>query len=252
MNFEANRPVKTSQKTFEIIEHLSRTDQIRLSKIADQLDISKGIVHNHLSTLRELGYVRKIGEQYQLTPKLLTVGFQSRSHSRLFNAARVPLTDLVDTLDTGLILSEYGISDSIVIDTKFLPDDLDISIGTRLRPEESLPSLVAASAASQEFSTTIQTEYDQSAIIQSLSEHGYAVGSVTSAVSFDCVTVPIVDDEEYCYGCVAVVLSSNLSDQERQRIIDATVQLRTQIERRLDSGWQSTRSFATEKHSWIS
>jgi len=252
MKFEANRPVKTTQKTFEIIEHLSRTDRIRLSKIADQLDISKGIVHNHLSTLRELGYVRKIGEEYQLTPKLLSTGFQSRSRSRLFNAARVPLNDTADSLHTGIILSEQAVSDSIVTDVKSLPETLDISIGTTFPLRESLSGLVIAAAGSWDIPNNMATEYNQAELIESISEKGYAIGAITPAISINCVAVPIVDEQEYCYDSVAILLSSDISEQERQQIIEEAVQLRTRIEDRLDSGWESTRSFATEKHSWIS
>ena len=252
MNFEANRPVKTTQKTFEIIEHLSQTDRIRLSEIADQLDISKGIVHNHLSTLRELGYVRKIGEEYQLTPKLLSTGFQARSRSRLFNAAHVPLSDTADSLNTGIILSEHAVSDSIVTDVRSLPESLDISMGNSFSLTESLTGLVIAAAGSRDMPNNITTEYDQAEIIESISENGYAIGPITPAISVSCVAVPIVDEQEYCYGSVVILLPTNISEQQRQQIIEVIVKLRTRIQNRLDSGWESTRSFATEKHSWIS
>jgi DNA-binding IclR family transcriptional regulator len=252
MKFEANRPVKTSQKTFEIIEHLSRIDRVRISEIADQLDISKGIVHNHVSTLRELGYVRKIGEEYQLTPKLFSIGFQSRSNSRLFNAAHVPLTDAADSLDTGLILSEQAVTDSIVIDAQQLPDGIDLTIGTTLPFENSLTGLVVASIESQKLPDNTPPVYDPVEIKKMISEQGYALGPIMPSISTRSIVVPIVDDEDFCHGCVAVLFPIDISDQQREQIIEATVQLRIRIENRLDSGWRSTRSFATEKHSWIS
>ena len=42
---------------------LSAEGKLGVSALAAELNVSKGIVHNHLSTLRELGYVRKVGEQ---------------------------------------------------------------------------------------------------------------------------------------------------------------------------------------------
>lgn len=252
MKFEANRPVKTSQKTFEIIEHLSQIDRARISKIAEQLDISKGIVHNHVSTLRELGYVRKVGEEYQSTPKLLNIGFQSLSNSRLFNAAHVPLTNTADSLDTGLILSEQAVTDSVVIDVQQLPDGIDLTTGTTLPFENSLTGLVVASIESQEMPNNIPTEYDPAEITKTISEQGYALGPIMPSISIKSVVVPVVDAEDFCLGCVAVLFPIEMRDQQREQIIEATVELRTRIENRLDSGWQSTRSFATEKHSWIS
>ena len=52
-----------------------------------------------------------------------------------------------------------------------------------------------------------------------------------------------------CYGSLAVVLPEKLSDQQTQRISEAAIQLRSRIENRFGSGWDDTRSFATEKHS---
>lgn len=55
MDYEVNRRIATSARTFSIVEHLSAVDAAGVSTLADELDMSKGIVHNHLSTLRELG-----------------------------------------------------------------------------------------------------------------------------------------------------------------------------------------------------
>jgi DNA-binding IclR family transcriptional regulator len=252
MSFEANRPVKTSVKTFEIIEQLSHTDRIRLSQLAADLDESKGIIHNHLSTLRELGYVRKIGDKYQLSPKLLSVGFRARSNSRLFRAAHSPLSDLADRLDTGIVLCEPAATDCIVTDAQRLPTSLDITVGTAIPIQESLTGLVAAVTATDSEPTDSGSEYDSAAISEAIAEQGYAVGSLTSTTTVGCVAVPIVDEAGDCYGSVGVVLPPDVSEQRSQECTEAAVGLRTRIENRLDSGWESTRSFATEKHSWIS
>ena len=265
MSFKANRPVKTSAKTFEIVEQLSRTDRIRLSQLAADLDESKGIVHNHLSTLRELGYVRKIGDRYQLSPKLLSVGFRARSHSRLFTAARSPLSDLADRLDTGVVLCERAATECLVTDVYRLPQRLDIGVGTAIPISDSLPGLVAASAAAstaasatdgESIETPIEpapaAEYDPGAIREALAEQGAVVGPLTSSTTVGCVAVPLVDEAGDCYGGAGILLPTDAADQESAELVEAAVRLRSRIETRLDSGWESTRSFATEKHSWIS
>jgi len=252
MTYEANRPVKTSAKTFEIIEQLSRTDRIRLSTLADELDVSKGIIHNHLSTLRELGYVRKVGEQYQLSAKLLSVGFRTRSHSQLFTAAHTPLIEVADRFDTGGILCEQAASECIVIDAQQLPTGVDTTVGTTIPVSKSLLGHVVASrtAAASE-STELSSTYDSAAIDEAIDERGYAVGPITSETDVDCVVVPILEEAGDCYGSLGMILPDEASKQRSQQLIEAAVQLRTRIERRLGSGWEATRSFATEKHSWI-
>ncbi|WP_253737515.1 IclR family transcriptional regulator [Halohasta salina] len=256
MSFEANRPVKTSVKTFEIVEQLSRTDRIRLSQLAAELDESKGIVHNHLSTLRELGYVRKTGDYYQLSPKFLSIGFRARSYSRLFTAAHAPLSEFVDRLDTGVVLCERASTECIVTDVQRLPQRLDLTVGTPIPVSESLTGLVAAVSATDGAPTvsaeSTGADYEPTAIREAVAEQGYVVGPLTTSTSIDCVAVPIVDEAGDCCGSVGAVLPADRSEQRSVELTEAAVGLRTRIESRLDSGWESTRSFATEKHSWIS
>lgn len=252
MTYEANRPVKTTVKSFEIIERLSRTDRIRLSTLADELDVSKGIVHNHLSTLRELGYVRKIGDHYQLSAKLLSVGFRTRSHAHLFPAAHAPLTELAERFDTGVVLCEQAGSDCVVIDAQQLPPGVDTSVGTTIPASKTILGHVVDSQASGEReSTEPSNQYDPAAIAAAIDEHGYAVGPITAATAVDCVAVPLLEETGDCYGSLGVLLPTGANEQGSQQLIEAAVQARTRIERRLGSGWEATRSFATEKHSWI-
>lgn len=258
MNFEANRPVKTSQKTFAIIEHLSQTDQMALSRLAEELNESKGIVHNHVSTLRELGYIRKIGDKYQLSPKLLSVGFQTRSHNRLFTAAHSLISELSDRLETGIVLCELSATESIIIESQGLSPRFDIGVGTEFPILESITGLVAACSLSDEgdhetvLTDDMAPEYDYPTIRDGLTEQGYVVGPLASSINVECVTTPLIDNSGNCYGSAGVLLPDAAPTEQTQQITDATIHLRSQIESRLSSDWESTRSFATEKHSWIS
>lgn len=250
MTYEANRRVKTSIKTFEIIEQLSRTDRIRLSTLADELDVSKGIVHNHLSTLRELGCVRKVDDQYQLSAQLLSVGFRNRSHSQLFTAAHEPLAEAANRFETGIVLCEQAGGDCIVIDAQQLPPGVDTTLGTTIPASESLLGHVVNSQRATE-TTEASNTYDPSAIGDAIDERGYAIGPLTLETAVDCIGLPIVEESGDCYGGLGVILPAGTSEQRSQQLIEGGVKLRTRIEKRLTSGWESTRSFATEKHSWI-
>jgi|AntDeeMinimDraft_4_1070355.scaffolds.fasta_scaffold00296_5 DNA-binding IclR family transcriptional regulator len=249
MTYEANRPVKTSIKTFEIIEQLSRTDGVRISDLAADMETSKGIIHNHLSTLRELNYVRKADDGYQLSPKLLRVGFRTRSNSRLYTFAHDFLTAFASQFETGVLLVETAGSDCIVVDAHDIPDTA-VDVGTAIPSSTSLPGQVI-SAQNDTSDRSESVSDDTEAMGDSLVEQGYIVGPLSAEISHRCVAAPIVDETGDCYGCLAVLLPAELSDQQRQRITEATVRLRERIETRFRSGWDDTRSFATEKHSWI-
>jgi len=112
MPYEAKHRIKTSIRTFDIIEQLSQDGKVGVSTLAAELGMNKGIVHNHLSTLRELRYIQKIGEQYQLSPKLLNIGFQAREQSELYQYAGELITEFGDRFDLGTVLFQQSETES--------------------------------------------------------------------------------------------------------------------------------------------
>jgi len=252
MGYEANRPVKTTIKTFEIIKHLCETDRIRLSDLAEELETNKGIVHNHLSTLRELGYVRKVGKDYQLSPKFLNIGFKARSHSRLFNASHIPISNFAKSNNIGVLLSEQVMEECIITDKHCLPKKININIGTKIPISNSLIGLVASNFDSTEMPHNSGSEYDLTKIRKAINEQGYVIGPIMSSVSIRCAVVSIADSENNCNGSIAFFLPSHISNQESDEFFETVLRLRSRIENRLNSGWESTRSYATLKNSWFS
>lgn len=243
MAYEANRRVETSVRTFAIIERLSHLDRAGVSEISADLGMSKGIIHNHLSTLRELGYVTKTGDSYELSPKLLSLGVRTRSESALYQNANAPLREFADRLDLGAVLIQSAGSDCCVVETYHLPPGTGLETGTILSN-----SLVGLVLDLQRNCRPEHTTYDVSTVAESLEREGFAIGSVASDVDRQCVAVPIVDDDDRCYGGVMVLLPDTGSPDP---ITDEAVRLRRRIENRFTSGWADERSFATEKHSWV-
>jgi len=248
MSYEATRQVKTSMRTFDIIEQLASDGKTGVSALATDLDMSKGIVHNHLSTLRERGYVRKVGGEYQLTAKLLSVGVQARSQSALYQYAGGLMRDLADRFDVGVVLCQHAENACIVIDAYQIPSMLELDVRTVLARRESIVGLVTC-AESEEVDDT--AEYDIGQVRNSLDRDGYAIGPLSPGTTVNCVAIPIADDSGEWRGSVGVLLPDSNQNKRVPRIIESTITLRDQIERRFQSGWTDERSFTTEKHSWV-
>lgn len=250
MEYEANRPVEASARTFAIIERLSAGEASGVSALAADLDMSKGIVHNHLSTLRELGYVIKVDDGYTLSPKLLAVGIHARSNTPLYQFGTDLARPFADQFDVGVVVCQRSGSDCTVLDASNVPQTLDIAAGTALPLRESLIGLVQAIEDSVvDIEDTV--EYDLDSVTASLDTDGYAVGKLATDISIDCIAVPIADRDDACRGSVGVLLPKNYVDQRLQQLCEASSSLRTRIEDRFQAGWTAERSFATEKHSWI-
>lgn len=87
LSMEAKHPVRTTEKTLRLVEELMEQGQCRVTELADELDMGKSTVHNHLTTLREHGYVEQVGEEYRLGLKFLEVGGNTRKSMEIYQVA---------------------------------------------------------------------------------------------------------------------------------------------------------------------
>jgi DNA-binding IclR family transcriptional regulator len=63
---QTNHPVRTVDRTLEILEIIRELDGAGVSEIADRVQVGKSAVHNHLNTLAQREYVVKEGDEYHI------------------------------------------------------------------------------------------------------------------------------------------------------------------------------------------
>lgn len=103
MSPKAEHPVETTRKSLRLVEALKEADGAGVTELADQLDMSKSVVHNHLSTLREEGYVVKRDGDYALSLKFLELGGYTRKQMDLYRVARPEIDQLAE--ETGELVN---------------------------------------------------------------------------------------------------------------------------------------------------
>ena len=110
MENEAKHPVKTLVKTISIIELMRDTDYGSITRIANELDLNKSVVHRHVSTLEEHGYIVKHDGTYQLGLKFLELGGYKRQKMEFYKQAEPEVEGLAK--ETGelanLMVEERG------------------------------------------------------------------------------------------------------------------------------------------------
>lgn len=248
MTYEATRRVETTARTFTIVEHLDEVGPSRVSAIATDLEMTKGIVHNHLSTLRELGYVTKIGDHYQLSTKLLSLGHRVRTNAPIYQAAHSLLSSYARRLDTGVVLYARTEQEIVVIDTHRLDASGEVAVGAASPFAECLAGVVSCLVSDERESLT-PTAYDIDQLASQFTADGLAVGRLSTTSSLSVCCLPITAPSGDCLGSIAVRLPAD--DDRREKITTSAATLGEQIERRLAEGASTERSFATEKHAWI-
>lgn len=86
--------VQATATSFRILEVLHARTISGVTEIADELEVSKSAVHNHLSTLCSLGYVQNVDGQYELTHQFLKLGLKTRNRNPVYQEAKDELRTL--------------------------------------------------------------------------------------------------------------------------------------------------------------
>jgi IclR family pca regulon transcriptional regulator len=76
-----------------------------LTQVAEKTGLTKGTARRILLTLGELGYIDQAGRSFQLTPRVLQLGYSSLSSARMVELARQPMQCLVDQLEESSSMS---------------------------------------------------------------------------------------------------------------------------------------------------
>jgi DNA-binding IclR family transcriptional regulator len=118
------RGVKATGRTLSIIEGLQRLNGARVTELAEELDVSKSTVFNHLATLQKRGYVVMEGDQYYLGLRFSNLGRYARNRKESYVWAR-ELADYLESntnLESAVVVEENGIGKYLKSETGDVTD----------------------------------------------------------------------------------------------------------------------------------
>jgi DNA-binding IclR family transcriptional regulator len=212
MREKANHPVRTSEKTLALIETLDTADGFRLTELDERLEMSKSGIHNHLSTLREHGYVEKNGDEYSLSLKFLSLGGHVRSQSPLYRHGRSKIDQLAS--DTGMLANlateEGGRAVYLYQSRGSYAVSLDTHVGYRLRlhnigigkailahlSRERVEAIIDEWGLPKATENTITEREELFAELEQIRERGYATDNEERTEGLTCIGAPVQLDGE--------------------------------------------------------
>ena len=251
MTAPANHPIKSLEKTVEIIDVLKRRRSAHLREVAEDLDLNKSTVHNHLSTLREHEYVVKDGEEYRLSLQFLHIGGVIRNEIDLYEAAKPKLDRLAE--DTGelvtLATNERGLGTVLYRAKGEDAVEIDTHVGSQLSlhnsalgkailghlPRSHVEEIVAERGLPATTDNTITDEnvlYDE---LDDIAERGWAFDDEENWRGLRCVGAPILTDEGVVKGAISLSVpkSQLATSEDRQQYVDAIKNTANLIELRI-------------------
>lgn len=109
---KAKNPVHAVETTVQILEALKELHSTSITELADHLDLTKGTVHNHISTLKEQRFVVKEDSKYKLSLRFLIFGEYVRNNNILHRIGEPEVQELAE--ETGEIVhlstEQHGLS----------------------------------------------------------------------------------------------------------------------------------------------
>jgi IclR family acetate operon transcriptional repressor len=212
MTEKATHPVRTTAKTLSLIDHLDESDGARIHELEARLDMSKSAIHNHLSTLREHGFVRKDGNEYRLSLQFLALGGRLRSRLPLYQFGRSKINQLAD--DTGMLanlMTEEGGRGVYLYQSRGdHAVDLDTHVGYRIRLHyigigkailahcsgERIDEIVDRWGMPEATENTITDREELDTELARIRERGYATDHEERTPGLTCIGAPVEVDGE--------------------------------------------------------
>jgi DNA-binding IclR family transcriptional regulator len=232
MNNTAKNPVETARKTLRIAEALKGSDGAGVTELAQRLEMSKSVVHNHLSTLREEGYVIKENETYRLSLKFLELGGYTRNQIGFYRNARREINQLA--AETGELVNLLTESQGLGVYLYRAKGDqaVDLNTYTGFRTHLHQTALGKCILAAMDESrveaildehglpaATDDTITDRGTLYAQLDEvraQGYAIGDGERLEGLRCVAAP-VEDTQSVLGAISVSAPAGRLPMEKAR-----------------------------------
>lgn len=247
--------VRTTEKSFTIVEELERSDGAGVTELSSALDMNKSTVHSHLSTLVDCGYVTKHDQQYHVSTKFLSLGGRLRDRSPLYRAARPELVTLAAS--TGgvarLALKERDRVTTIAQEG-YHPSVQETHLGQQVAATESVAGLAilaelahedredAWSRSESAFDADVAERLDQ------IRRRGYAVETRSEQASERTFAAPLAGRDEVVMGALTVSVPAGdvaADPPPDERLLEAVERTELNI-----TSWYDTRVTFSPKHSW--
>jgi DNA-binding IclR family transcriptional regulator len=216
----AKNPVMAVKRTVTILERVAELEEAGVTELADNLDVTKGTVHNHLATLEEHGLVIRNGEKFRLGLRLFEFGERTKSHHKIYDVG-VPEVDTLaeETEELGnLLVEEQGRGIYLY---RARGDDalsLDTGIGSRVYlhqtglgkailahlPEERVDEIIdehGLEPSTEQTRTSRDTLFED---LEQIRERGYALDTEERAEGVRCVAAPVITNDGVVRGAVSV------------------------------------------------
>ncbi|PSQ61318.1 MAG: IclR family transcriptional regulator [Halobacteriales archaeon SW_9_67_25] len=207
-----NVPIKAVDRTLAILQTLGEYDTVGVTALAEDLDLPRSTVFNHLKTLESGEYVVNDGGEYRLGSRFLELGAKARDFHDVYEAARGEVSRLAE--ETGeisaLLIEEHGLGVFLYRSEGEGSVHIDSFTGQRIYlhgaalgkailaglPESRVDGIVQRRGLPTLTDNTVTERDELSAELAEIAEAGVAFDDEERLDGLRSVAAPIYDGEE--------------------------------------------------------
>ena len=215
-------PVGSVRTTARIVRALEDNREAGVTELADELNISKASVHNHLTTLERLGVVVSDAGRYRLGLRFLDIGMGVRDGMVLHRVARPEVDGLAQSTgeSTALVVPEHNEAVYAAVEASSR-NDRRIRLGSRVplhataagkvvlayRSRQAVEEYVETAGLDPETDRTISSRSELHAELRSVTDRGLAFDRGELFDGMRSVAAPIRrgDDTDALAGALTVL-----------------------------------------------
>lgn len=246
-NRDRPRTVEAVHKTCQIIGVLHRTGGAGVTQIADSLDISKGTVHTHLTTLRQNEFVAKDEETYRPSFRFLRIGEDTRERSKIYRFGVEAIAQLAEETDTRtrIAVEEYGMALVLAVRGS-TPDRTLTQVGGRDHlhciasgkailanlPEQHVEAIIADYGLPNRTPNTITDPNNLLEELREVRERGFAYNDEENIEGLRAVGTVIKDENGTVLGSISASgpTSDLRAERFREELPEKVMNVRNEIE----------------------
>jgi DNA-binding IclR family transcriptional regulator len=217
------RTLKTVSRALDVVRTLEEFDGAGVTELANELDTSKSVIYNYLTTLRENKLVVKEGTTYKLSLQFLLLGEYVRNQNVLYTVAKPEIERLAEeteeyahlsTEQHGLNVNLYKVKGAkavgITYQTSKLqkPDYLHFSATGKSilahLPEERVEEIVDQYGLVRKTSNTLTEPEELFTELEQVRDRGYAYNDEEEIEGLQAIGAPILDRHGTVLGSISV------------------------------------------------
>lgn len=230
---QTNRSV---ERAFALVDELAENGEVRVSTLAERVDMPVSTVHDYLQALVETGYVTVSEKEYRTTTRFLEVGHRQRHRLEVFKAVRGELETVAEETGEHATLMIEEDDQAVILAVQEGPDAVNLFAypGARMplhatapgkamlahMPDERINELVSEGLVEVTSRTITDPEmlFEQ---LEGIREQGYAIDVGERIAGMICIAAPVLDKSDRIRGAICVCgPQSRIGETQRTEIVD--------------------------------